>query len=115
MENPDKIKYKFKFEENYNPKYVNGAYGGMTGKGEFVVHFYLERMGLPLSTSYEVDANGKMSQETMEVKPDDHGSSLVRFIQNGIIMDYNTAKAVHAWLGDQIGRFESILNPVGNE
>lgn len=39
----DKINFKYKFSDAYNPVYVNGAYGGVNPRGEIVINFYFER------------------------------------------------------------------------
>ena len=31
------LKFKYIFDNNYNPKYINGAYGGITPKGEIAL------------------------------------------------------------------------------
>lgn len=33
MEKPEKIKFKYIFKDDYNPKYVNGAFGGISPQG----------------------------------------------------------------------------------
>lgn len=39
----NELKFKYIFDDSYNPVYVNGAHGGVTPRGELVVNFYLER------------------------------------------------------------------------
>jgi hypothetical protein len=114
MENPNKIKFKYIFDKDYNPAYINGAFGGLSPRGEIIVHFYLERSGLPISASYEF-TDGKLSGELFEVKPDDHSSSMVRFIQNGIVMDYESARGIHKWLGDHIQKLEELTKIKSDE
>lgn len=41
-----KVKFSYIKDENYAPKYSNGAIGGITSKGEIVVNFFTE---IPLS------------------------------------------------------------------
>jgi len=47
LEKTDKIKFKYVFDPLYNPRFINGAYGGMNNTGEIVVHFFFERAALP--------------------------------------------------------------------
>ncbi|MGY6742542.1 MAG: DUF3467 domain-containing protein [Cecembia sp.] len=106
MKNKKKIISKYIFKEDYNPKYVNGAFGGMGPQGEFVVNFYLERVALPNSQTFEIQ-EGKLIREIVEErKPADHEQSLVRVVENGIIMDYQHAKEIHRWLGEHLKNFE---------
>lgn len=98
------IKYKYKFDKNYNPKYVNGALGGINPQGEVVINFYLERISIPNSQTYSIDENGLGNIEDME--PKDYNTSFVRFVESGILMDYKTAKEIHRWLGEHLESFE---------
>ncbi len=101
------IKCKYIFENDYNPLYVNGAQGGINPMGEIVVNFYMERTALPKSQTFGID-KGKIGKEISAVEPEDLNNSFVRFIQNGVIMNYQTAKEIHRWLGEHIKNLEKI-------
>ena len=107
--NPEQVKFKYIFREDYNPVYVNGAYGGISPRNEIVANFYLERTALPNSQTYKVTKDGMMADEIKdEREPKDHLSSFVRFIENGVVMNYQTAKEIHRWLGEQIENIEKL-------
>ena len=36
----DEIKFEFKFSDDFNPQYVNGAFGGISTQNEIVMNFY---------------------------------------------------------------------------
>lgn len=101
-----KIISKYIFKEDYNPKYVNGAFGGIGPQGEFMVNFYLERVALPNSQTFEIQEGKRIREIEEERKPSDHEQSLVRVVENGIIMDYQHAKEIHRWLGEHLKTFE---------
>jgi hypothetical protein len=104
----DTVKFKYKFDQNYNPKYINGAIGGVSPMGDIVINFYLERPSLPKQQDFEVDNTigiGKL----VETDPTDFDKSYVRFIENGIVMNYKTAKEVHKWLGEHIENLEMLM------
>ncbi len=104
----EKVKYKYIFENNYNPRYVNGAIGGASSRGEFVINFYFERMALPNSQSFEV-REGRQGEEIKDdVNPNDYQNSLVRVVESGIILDYKNAKEIHRWLGEHIKALEDL-------
>lgn len=103
----DKIKCKYIFKDDFNPVYVNGAQGGINPHGEIVINFYLERMALPVSQIYEIE-NGKLSAQEIESEPSDLKNSFVRVIENGVIMNYQTAKEIHKWLGAHIEKLEEL-------
>lgn len=106
----DTIKCKYIFDEDYNPLYVNGAQGGVNNLGEIVVNFYLERIALPKAQTFSVE-DGEMGKEHLDaIEPSDLKNSFVRVFQNGVIMNYQTAKEVHKWLGEHIKNLETIID-----
>lgn len=110
----DKIKYKYKFPSDYNPKYTNGVYGGITPKGEIWINFFLERAGIPITQTHELETEQVKGKEIKkvgkeireEIEPRNFDTQLIRFLQAGVIMNYSTAKAVHEWLGKNIKTLE---------
>jgi len=101
------ITFKYIFSHDYNPKYVNGAYGGITAKGEITVNFFLERQGLPITQTYEVSDEGKLVNE-IKTNPDDLMGSMVRFVDTGIILNLNSAKTIVNWLTEKIDLLERL-------
>ena len=106
MKKPQII-FKYLFAEDYNPVYINGAHGGVSPRGELVVHFYHERSGIPVAITQEVNQNGTIGQIIDEV-PADFNQTLYRSVESGVVMNYDTARTIHAWLGDRIREFENI-------
>ena len=107
MSNKPEMKFKYIFTYDYNPIYVNGAHGGVTPRGELVMNFYLERQPLPNSITHEITQTGTIGAET-EVEPSDLGRSLVRQVINGVVLNYNTARELHYWLGEKVKEMEAI-------
>jgi hypothetical protein len=103
------IKIKYKFDKDYNPKYANGAIGGVNPLGEIIVNFYLERRPIPLSTTLELK-EGLPTENVKNQEPIDLNNSMIRYIDNGVILNYETAKEVHRWLGEQINVLEKVNN-----
>ncbi len=95
------------FNYAYNPTYVNGAQGGFSPRGEMVINFYLERQPLPNAITHEITPEGAIGNET-GMDPKDLASSMVRFIDTGVVMSYDNAKVFHAWLGDKLREVEEI-------
>ncbi len=90
------ITFNYIFPDDYNPAYITGAYGGLTGTGKIVASFFFERHAIPKKVTMNL-ADG------VEVKsPDDLDNSLVRYIQSGVVMDVSTAEEIVLWLNDTI-------------
>lgn len=103
----NELTFKYVFNYGYNPTYVNGAQGGFSPRGEMVINFYLERQPLPEAISHEITPEGTIGQET-GAEPKDLGTSMVRFIDTGVVMSYENAKVFHAWMGDKLREVEEL-------
>ncbi len=100
MAEKKQITFKYLFDDNYNPKYANGIYGGLVGL-DIVLNFYIERHALPISETHSVTDKLEVGPQISH-EPQDLSNSMVRFVENGVIMNLATAKVLHKWLGDQI-------------
>lgn len=99
--------FKYIFTYDYSPVYVNGAHGGVSPRGELVMNFYLERQPLPNSITHEITQAGTIGPET-DVDPSDLGRSLVRQVINGVVVNYNTARELHFWLGEKLKEMQAL-------
>lgn len=106
--------FKYKFSDDYNPVYINGAFGGISTKGELVVHFFLERQGLPTSEVHQITPEGELSLK-MKREPADQPFSAIRYIDTGIILSYDSAKNIHKWLGDKINELDKIKQEISKK
>ena len=105
--NKPEMTFKYIFTYDYNPVYINGAHGGVSPRGELVMNFYLERQPLPNAISHEITPAGSIGQET-QVEPTDLGRSLVRQVINGVVVNYQTARELHYWLGEKVKEMEAM-------
>jgi hypothetical protein len=103
------ITFKYIFKYDYNPIYVNGAQGGISPRGEIIANFYLERPPLPNEITHAINPDGSIGTEVVAVDPEDLNSSIVRYITNGVVLNYQNAKALHSWLGEQIEALEGMM------
>ncbi|QXE92485.1 hypothetical protein [Geomonas subterranea] len=105
--NQNEMTFKYIFTYDYNPIYVNGAHGGISPRGELVINFYLERQPLPNSISHEITPTGTIGPETA-VEPSDLGRSLVRQVINGVVVNHQTARELHFWLGEKLKELDAM-------
>ncbi|HTP66428.1 MAG TPA: hypothetical protein VMJ66_13630 [Geobacteraceae bacterium] len=106
-QNKPEIKFKYIFNYGYNPVYVNGAHGGISPRGELIMNFYLERMALPEALTHEINPNGTIGSEVAS-EPEDLKSSMVRFIETGVVMNYQGAKDLLLWLSERVKELEAL-------
>jgi hypothetical protein len=105
LENNLKIKYIYSKE--YNPKYANGAYGGISPKGEITINFYFERLGLPVSQTFDISQEKKHGKE-ISFEPEDLQKSMIRFVDTGVILNLDTAKEIISWLSEKVELLEKV-------
>jgi hypothetical protein len=106
MATENKITFKYKYPDDYNPQYINGAQGGINVQGEIVANFYFERLPLPNSITQEINNDG-ITGNVVATEPEDLPDSILRYVQSGIIMNIEVAKQVHEWLGKHIELLEN--------
>lgn len=99
------IKFRYIFPKDYNPVYCNGAYGGISTRGEIVANFFLERMPIPYSITTPVNEDGTLSG-VASTAPEDMNETVIRYISTGIVLTENNAKSIYEWLGNHIQELE---------
>lgn len=104
----NEIVFKYRFPDDYNPIYVNGAQGGVNPQGEIVINFYFERIGLPINQTQVLNEDGRLGN-VIKNDPEDLNHSYVRYVENGVVMNLQTAKSIHDWLGKQIAILEANI------
>lgn len=106
MATDNKLTFKYKYPDDYNPQYINGAQGGINVQGEIVVNFYFERIPLPNSITQELNSEGVLGS-VVSTEPKDLTSSVLRYVQSGVVMNLEVANQVYKWLGEQIKTLEA--------
>lgn len=89
------VKFKYIFDNDYNPKYANGAFGNATPNGEIVVHFYFERDALPYEQEFELKKGGFLGEC---IKREPENKKYIRYVQSGLILTREEAKGLGEWL-----------------
>ncbi len=102
----NRIEFKYTKSPDYRLKYVNGAFGGPSPKGEIKIDFFIDHMEAPDLLVHTIMPGGKMGDE-IERKPDQQ--SVTRELQVGIIMHLNEAKSIHEWLARHIRTLEERM------
>jgi hypothetical protein len=101
------IRFEYQSANDYRPVFVNGAHGGVSPRGEMVIHFYHERPTLPSSITHELTAGGTIGREIAQDPPSET-STMIRSIETGIILTYDNARNLHQWLGERLKEMETL-------
>lgn len=98
----NKYTFDYIFDDDYNPKYVNGAFGGVNPQGEINLNFYLERFALPKAEHVEIDNESDVTKVIRQ--PEDVDKRFIRFIQCGITMNRDRAQEIYNFLGQLLSQ-----------
>ena len=97
QEHSNKVKFIFRKSEGYQIHYVNGAFGGLTPRGDILYHLFFEHRDLP--------GEEEMTIEEGKLKPQEDLADLemVRDLKVGIIMTPEQAESLANWLLSRVG------------
>ena len=110
--NKPEIKFISEYEPGSAPHYVNGALGGVSPRGEIIANFFFEKPVLPMRVTNEILPNGTIGGEIAE-EPAEMRSTFVRAVTTGVILNYDNARNLHAWLGEKIKELEFLQQGKG--
>ena len=89
---------KIEKDQNFEPKYINGAFGSFNLQGELLINFFVDYISLPESSEIEIETDKSSSiQEKFK-----ESGEIVRKIQSSILLNSITAKNIYEWLGQKI-------------
>ncbi len=98
--NKTEVTFKYVFDKDYDPEYVNGIYGGQNMSGELIINFYMERFPIPYEEKqvfYEDDTIESIPEIT---KPEDF--KVRRVVKQGVILNKDTAISIFQWLKERL-------------
>lgn len=98
----NEVKFKYYFDDNYDPEYVNGAYGGQTPNGELVMHFFMDRFPIPYEVTQGLNEDGTPDPDEIIVVPDQEEAMIRRSVKAGVIMSPATALNIYKWLKNRL-------------
>lgn len=88
-----KVKFVFRKSEGYQIHYVNGAFGGITPRGDVLYHLFFEHRDLPGEEELTLE-EGKLKPQEKDL-PD---LEIIRDLKVGIIMTPEQAENLANWL-----------------
>lgn len=96
---PEKVRFSYVIPDGFEPKYANGAYGGVTPRGDLVVSFYQERAAAPKIEIHALSKDGTLGP--IEAKPQPI-ADLERHVVGGVILNEQTVRELHVWLTQKL-------------
>ncbi|MBF0286151.1 MAG: hypothetical protein HQL51_17020, partial [Magnetococcales bacterium] len=96
----------YQISPDYLPLPVNGVTGGVTPHGEITAHFYFEQRALPETVVHELDEHGGLGP-ALPSPGDPREVAFERIIVSGMALTLESARRIHAWLGERIREQEA--------
>ncbi len=107
MEKKEKqLSIQYVQSSNFSSVFSSGVYGGVSINGTICMNFYIDRVPLPENLKVQIQEDGKLVEESYL------GTEVinVREVTSCTVMDYQTARSFHDWLGTKLAELEKALN-----
>lgn len=108
----NEIKFTYQKGNFYRVIHVDGAHGGVSPSARYIhMNLFSERRTIPKEQFFLVPEQGVASALGPPFSTTDIGG-IFREIETCAVMDIDTAKAIHAWLGKKISEFKVISDAI---
>ncbi len=102
---PNKAVFQFEKDQDYRLVAVDGAWGGVTNKGEIAMHLYSEQHALPTSITHVVEPEGRIGAQ---IDPQPGQLKYVRHLSVGVVMRPENARSIATWLLGKVDEYENL-------
>lgn len=93
-------------EEGFEIHAINGAQGGITSRGDFLIRFFHEHKDIPEIEKVKVDEDGEIESSEYE----DEGQSYTRNMKMGISLSPENALSIANWIIDHVEDYQEAKN-----
>jgi len=94
------VVYKYIINDDYEPEYINGIYGGLCPNGELIVNFFMDRFPIPLKSRQSINEKGRLEEKVIQDNADD--IKIRRVVKQGVIMNRETTLSIYRWLKNRL-------------
>ena len=106
---PDKIRFDYIKSNQHREILVEGIHGGITPKARIQMSLFCERQPIPRQIVHKFDGielGPEISSERLS------RDAIIRSVEATLIMDIETAAAMHKWLGLKIKEGKELIKKV---
>ncbi|MDG6222326.1 MAG: hypothetical protein QCH99_03590 [Candidatus Bathyarchaeota archaeon] len=105
------LKFLHQFPEDYEIFPANGAWGGVSARGDLLMHFFLEHSAVPDSEVKTINEDGTIN----DVKKEKKEIEIVRRMQFGVMLTTEQASSLANWILDKVQQYENSKEKVKDE
>jgi len=104
MANKDKTTVKFvhKFTDDYRIIPANGAWGGVSPRGDLLMHFFVEHTKVPREEIQVVKEDGSLDSSRKKTKE----VEIIRTMQIGVNMNIEQVTHLANWILENVERYK---------
>ena len=96
-EHPQSVRFVYTQAPDYRIAAANGAYGGVTPQGDYLIEFYCERAQSPIVDEHRILPEGRLG-EKLEAEGKSRPPQMERFVQFAVLMSPRQAKGLADWI-----------------
>ena len=104
---PKRLKFLHNIPADYKIYPANGAWGGVTARGDLLLHFFIEHQIVPKEQIQDVKADGSLAP--LEVLPKEE-VEVARDMQVGIMINLDQAADVAKWMLAKVEQYRKIAS-----
>ena len=115
---PDKIRFLYNVPEDYKPIYVNGAYGGMTPRGELLAHFFFEYHDIPAEEIVPLKEGKLQIDEITKISKIKHPPTeriVKREVRVGLVIPAHQVHSIANWMIDKLKSSGIVVEEIKGE
>ena len=103
--NEQEVRFKYIKSNFFRVIHADGAWGGISTRGDIHMSFYNERAALPDSSVLTLGPDGR------SLKPEvvESSGGITREVECDVVFDLITAVALRRWLDDKINEMNQIV------
>ena len=98
----NRVVYQYEKNQNYRVVYANGAFGGVTPRGDIKFELFIEYVKIPETVVRSMTPDGLGP----EIERSPEGGPITRESQVGVIMAPSQAKSLAHWLLGKLSEVE---------
>jgi len=101
-----RVKFVHHWPTDYKIYPANGAWGGVSGRGDVILHFFVERHVVPEEEVQTIKEDGSLAP--IERKPQEE-LQLARDMQVGILVNREQAVGIANWILQKVKQYEDAI------
>jgi len=102
---PKRVKFLHNTPTDYKIYPVNGAWGGVTARGDLILNFFVEHLSVPKEQVQGVKADGSLAP--IEAVPKEE-VEITRDMQVGVMINLDQAVDVAKWMLAKVEEYRKI-------